>query len=309
MITSILKKSTPFNSVIFAVLIFIFYTLYNYTNEHQVISINLVVTKLLLLLLFFASFFAVNFIVKKNNLTKDSDYVILFFLLFLLFFPSILSNFKLVFSNLLVLLALRRLYSLQTLKFVKEKIFDASFYICLASIFQFWSILFLILVFLSVLFYVSRDYRNWFLPFVGIATAFILFILYVLIFNKMALLNYKNSAEIDLNFTYFKSNFQNLALSIFTVVSVFFVGSLLLILPAKPLNQKAAYKQTIVAFVIGVSIFILSGNKSNDILLFSFFPLTIIATSDFEHFSKSIRANIFATIIIVLALICFFTQL
>ena len=309
MITSILKKSTPFNSVVFAVLIFIFYIIYNYTNDNQVITLYFVAAKLILLLLFFASFFVSNFIVKKNNLTKDSDYVILFFLLFVLFFPSILSNSKLVFSNLSILLALRRLYSLQTLKFVKEKIFDASFYICLASIFQFWSILFLILVFLSVLFYVSRDYRNWFLPFVGIATACVLFILYAMLLNKEALLNYKNSAIIDFNFTYFKNNFQNLALSIFTVVSVFFVGALLLILPSKPLNQKAAYKQTIAAFIIGLSIFILSANKSNDILLFSFFPLTIIATSDFEHYSQSIRVNSIATVVIILALICFFTQL
>lgn len=309
MITSIFKKSTPFNYIIFSVLIFVVFTIVNYPSDKQVINLGFMFNKVVLLLLFFSTFFALNFIVKKNALTKDSDYAFLFFFLFLLFFPSVLNNLKLVFSNLLVLLAFRRLYSIQTLKVAKEKIFDASFYICLASIFQFWAILFLSVVFLSIFFYVARDYRNWFLPFVGIATAFVLFALYGLIIDESAFLNYKNNAIIDLDFTYFKNNFQNLALSIYTVVAVFFIVSLLLVLPSKALNKKAAYKQTIFTFFIAILVFIFSIDKSNEILLFSFFPLSIIAASDIEQHTSALRESIILSVVTLLVLLTFFTQL
>ena len=309
MITSIFKKSTPFNYIIFSLLIFVVFAIANYPADKQSIDADFVLSKTVLLLVFFTTFFVLNFIIKKNGLTKDSDYAFLFFFFFLLFFPAVLSNLKLVFSNLLVLLALRRLYSMQTLKVVKEKIFDASFYICVASVFQFWSILFLVVVFLAIFFYVARDYRNWFLPFVGVAAAFVLFALYGLAVDLTAFTNYKNNILIDLDFTYFKNNFQNLALSIYTVVAVYFIVSLLIALPSKPLNKKAAYKQTIFTFVIAVLLYLFSPQKSNEILLFSFFPLSIIATSDVEQYVNKLRVTIIILVLSSFALLTFFTQL
>jgi hypothetical protein len=46
------------------------------------------------------------------------------------------------------LLALRRLISLQSMKASKEKIFDASLWVFIASLFHFWSILFIVLIFI-----------------------------------------------------------------------------------------------------------------------------------------------------------------
>ena len=309
MITSIFKKSTPFNYIIFSVLILVVFVIVNYPSDKQAVTFDFAYHKIVLLGLFFSTFFILNFIVKKNALTKDSDFAFLFFFLFLLFFPSVFYNLKLLLSNLLVLLALRRLYSIQTLKVTKEKVFDATFYICLASIFQFWSILFLLVVFFSVVFYIARDYKNWLIPFVAIAAAAILFTLYGLIIDASVFLNYQNNAIIDLDFTYFKNNYQNLALSVYTVVAVFFVFSLLFVLSSKPLNKKAVYKQTLFTFFIGVVVFLFSTHKSNEILLFSFFPLSIIATSDIEQYSNQIRGNTILFSVLLLALITFFTQL
>ena len=309
MIASIFKKSTPFNYIIFSVLIFTAYAIVNFTSASSLFNLSFAINKTVILFLLLGTFFVLNFIIKKNALTKDSDYAFLFFFLFLLFFPAVLNNSKLLAANLLILLALRRLYSMQTLKVVKEKIFDASFYICLASIFQFWSLLFLAVVFLAVIFYVARDYRNWLLPFIGLATALILFVLYGLLVDQSVFINYKNSMVIDLDFSYFKNNYQNLALSIYTMVAVFFIVSLVLVLPNKALNKKAAYKQTIFTYFIALLVYLLSTNKSNDILLFTFFPLSIIATSDVENFPYSKRTTIIFTIILLLALVTFSTQL
>jgi hypothetical protein len=123
------------------------------------------------LLAVLGSVFITNFISKKNGLSKDSAYTV-FFILLIVFFPSVLDNVNLVVANFFILLAFRRLISLQSLKASKEKIFDASFWIIVAALFQFWSILYLVLVFISIIFHVSRDYRNWFLPFIAFFCSF-----------------------------------------------------------------------------------------------------------------------------------------
>jgi hypothetical protein len=89
------------------------------------------------LLAVLGSVFITNFISKKNGLSKDSAYTV-FFILLIVFFPSVLDNVNLVVANFFILLAFRRLISLQSLKASKEKIFDASFWIIVAALFQFW---------------------------------------------------------------------------------------------------------------------------------------------------------------------------
>ena len=167
MITSIFKKSTPINYSLMGILMILFFFIYQFnsaTNIHFLIDFF---KKFGLLGILFASLFFSNFIVKKNGLTKDSSYTILFYFIFLLFFPKIFNNINLLLANFFILLSMRRLISLQTLKAPKEKIFDASLWIFVASLFHFWAIIFLVLVYISIIFHVSRDYRNWLIPFVA----------------------------------------------------------------------------------------------------------------------------------------------
>jgi hypothetical protein len=54
----------------------------------------------------------------------------------LILFPSVFNNSNLLVANFFLLLAIRRMISLQTLKAPKEKIFDASIWIFIASLFH-----------------------------------------------------------------------------------------------------------------------------------------------------------------------------
>ncbi|HEU0135898.1 MAG TPA: hypothetical protein VFQ50_01265, partial [Flavobacterium sp.] len=167
MITSLFRKSTPLNYTILIISVLIFFLLFQTGHSDGELTPILLLEKITLGGLIFASLFIVNFIVKKNGLSKDNSYTILFYLLFMLFFPSVMDNINMILANFFILFALRRLMSLHSLKAHKEKIFDASFWIFVAALFHFWSILFIILVFISIFFHVSRDYRNWLLPFIA----------------------------------------------------------------------------------------------------------------------------------------------
>lgn len=309
MITSVFKKSTPLNYSLVVILILVFFFLFQIQEPSWMASYFLAFQKLSLLCFILASFFLINFIVKKNGLSKDNGYSIFFYLLFILFFPTIFNNSNVIYANFFLLLALRRLISLQSLKASKEKIFDASFWILIASLFQFWCILFLILVFISIVFHVSRDYRNWVLPFIALLAVAIIFLLISLVFHFNAIEFFEKRAVIDLRMDYFKNNYENGALSIYVAVALFFVVSVVTTLSNRPQIVHTSYKKVVACFFIAAFVFILSPNKSNDLLLFSITPLTIMASSHVEYMQQKLNNEIVFYVLICCSLFTFFSQL
>jgi hypothetical protein len=309
MITSVFKKSTPLNYSLVVFLILVFFLMYQFQDLSWVQSAVLIFQKSGLLAVLLGSVFITNFIVKKNGLSKDSSYTIFFYFLFLIFFPSVLNNQDLIIANFFILLALRRLISLQSLKASKEKIFDASLWIFIASLFHFWSILFIVLVFISIIFHVSRDYRNWILPFIALFITAVLFLLFSLLFGinpiEFIIKNATTNFEID----YFTNNYQNGALSIYVSVALFFIVSMFLSLSNRPLLLHTSFKKIIASFFIGVMIFIISSNKSNDLLIFTFAPLAMMATSHIEIAQEKLKQELVLGVLILCSLFTFFSQL
>ena len=309
MITSIFKKSSPINYTIVVLLLLSVFVICQLRSGNTVdLSIDLLV-RVGVFVALFGSLFLTNFIARKNGLTKNSSFTILFFVLFLMFFPSVLTNAKLVFSNFFILLALRRLISLQTLKAPKEKIFDASLWIFVASLLHFWAILFIILVYISIFFHVSRDYRNWLIPFVSLFTTVVIYLFFSLIFNHPINQNLVNIGLFDFRMDYFKNSYENLAISMFAVVSVFFLFSKIIALTNRPLVLQASYKKIIFSFIIGVIIFLISPAKNSDILLYSFFPLAVMGTNNIEYSKSKINPELALGLTIILAFCSFFLQL
>lgn len=309
MITSVFRKSTPLNYSLVVILILVFFFLYQIQDPSWVSSSFLAFQKVSLLCFVLASFFLINFIVKKNGLSKDNGYSIFFYLLFLLFFPTIFNNPNVIYANFFILLALRRLISLQSLKASKEKIFDASFWILIASLFQFWCILFLILVFISIIFHVSRDYRNWVLPFIALMAVAVIFLLISLIFHIDAINFFEKRATVDFSIDYFKNNYENGALSIYAAIILFFVFSMLSTLSNRPQIVHSSFKKIIACFFIAICVYLISPDKSNDLLLFSIAPLTIMAASHVEYTQKRLNNDIVFYILIACSLFTFFSQL
>ena len=309
MITSVFKKSTLVNNALILVLLLFFFFIYQTSDFSKTNSDQGFSKTALLILVLLASFFLVNFNVKKNNLTKNSSYTILFFLLLLLIFPTIFVNSKLLFANFFLLLSIRRLISLQTLKSPKEKIFDASMWIFIASLFHFWCILFIILVYISIFFHASRDYRNWLLPFIAFFATAVIFFATAIAFDKTWLTQILNQTQTNFELNYFTNNYQNIALSFFVVTALYFVFSMIFTLTNKPLILQASYKKMIFGFLIGVAVFLISPGKNSAMLLFTFMPLSVMCTTNIEYSRNKIYQEILLLVLIFGGFFSFFSQL
>ena len=309
MITSVFRKSTPLNFSMVVILMLVFFLIFQFQDLSWTNSIFLMVSKAGLFCLLLVSMFTTSFIAKRNGLSKDSAFTIFFFLLFLLFFPSVLNNANLIIANFFILLAIRRLVSMQSLKAAKEKIFDASFWIFVATLFHFWSILFILLVFISIIFHVARDYRNWFLPIIALVSVAIVSLVFASIFDIDSLAFFSYSMQTNFKIDYFTNNYQNVAFAIYATIALFFILTMFATLSSKPQILHSSYKKIIASFFIGVLVFLISAEKSNDLLLFTIAPLSILVTTDIEIPQVKLNQELIFYALVICSMFTFFTQL
>ena len=308
MIASLFSKTRPINYVLILIMLFSCFFLFQFQVPNEEFTSVDLFSKIGVFVLLLFSFFLVNFISLKNTLTQNDNYAILLFLVFILLFPSVLNNIKIVLSNVFLLLALRRLISLKTLNSSKGKIFDASFWIFLSAIFHFWSILYIVLVFISIIFHSGKEFKNWILPFVSFLCVWILYIATSLILFDNYSIN-KAVFQVSFNFFEFKNVYQNMALSIFVSISALFFASQTIDYQNKPLNMQSSYKQVYFAFLLAVGIYIFSANKSNDLLMYTFAPLAILGANMFEKMKNSIYKEVSLFLLLGVGLFFFFVQL
>jgi hypothetical protein len=77
----------------------------------------------------------------------------------------------------------------------------------------------------------------------------------------------------------------------------------------KPLLLHSSFKKIIASFFIGIIIFLISPNKSNDLLLFTFAPLAVMATSHIEIKQLKLKQEMVLAVLILCSLFAFFSQL
>ena len=192
--------------------------------------------------------------------------------------------------------------------FSKEKIFDASFWIFISAIFHFWSILYIILVFISIIFHSGKEYKNWLLPFISFLCVWVLYIATSLLMFDSYSIN-KAVFHVSFNFFDFKNVYQNMALALFVSIAVLFFASQTIDYQNKPLNMQSSYKQVYFAFLLAVGIYVFSTNKSNYLLIYTFAPLAILGANMFEKMKNSIYKEVSLYLLLGVGLFFFFVQL
>src|SRR5690554_3305392 len=276
MLTNLFSRSRPIGYVVIGLMLLITYILHLISDLSWLQSSSIIIEKSLLFIMVVFSVLLIQFITVKNYLAVNNLYSLYLYACFLILFPTFYDDAQLIIANLFVLLALRRIISLQTLNDPKIKIFDASLWIFFAALFESWTILYFVMIYIAIIWYANEDYRNWIIPFVALLTVTILFYTYTLITHGDILLFWKDNFNIGFNFNYFDSVYQNIGLSFFATLAFFFTVYQLTNLKNIATHQLTLYKNIVLCFVVGVAIFVLTPQKSNGLLVFTFFPLSII---------------------------------
>ncbi len=285
MISKFFSQSKPIHFVVVSVLLLIVFVAAKYNALDTAFSAFMISKHALLFGVCLFSVFVLDFFVSKNSLTKKNSFKILLFVLFIAIIPETILNSKTLIANLFILFAIRRIISLRTKKAIKKKLFDASFWITIAALFYFWSILFFALVIASLIVFAIVDIKNWLIPLTGFATVIIIFASYMIITNQDMMLVFNDLVSVSFDFSLLNSKQIIVGATILFSIGLWSLFYYLKNLRTQTKSLRPSFSLVIVTAIIGLLIVALSPLKNGSEFIFLFAPLSIIITNYLEVIS------------------------
>jgi hypothetical protein len=286
MLTSFFSKSKPVIFLIVVLFMAGFFISANLKPIFQEFEIYTIFTKLGVLVSFLLSAMVLDFIAKRNELTKRSGFKILIFAVCSVSFLAILKDNQMIVANLCVLFSLRRIISLKSRKEISLKIFDATFWICIASLFYFWSILFIVIVYCGILFHAVNYLKNWLIPLVAIFVVFIIVTTYHILFNDAFYTWTAWFQESSFEF----SSYRNLAilipLSFLLALTLWTLSHYFKLFQKSGIRSRPTYLLVFISLLISIVVAVFSPVKNGSELLFFFVPFSIITSNYFESIKE-----------------------
>ncbi|MFK7812739.1 MAG: hypothetical protein AB8B59_09610 [Maribacter sp.] len=296
MISSIFGKTKPINFIIVISFLFVAYCLAHFFLFDKSYDTYELILQLIYFSVLTFSIFLIDFIAKRNKITAPNSFAILFYTLLILVFPETLTDSDAIFCSLFLLLATRRLVSIRTLKEIKLKIFDATLWVIVASLFYEWAILYLILVFAAIYIYEPKNIRNWMVPFAGFFAVFMIVICVLVLANNTDFLINHYKFTFDFNLAYFSKWSNSTKLIIFILLTLFAVIFAALKLGKAGLGQIVTMRLVGFSFILGLILKILTSTADVYPIMVTFFPAAIFFTNYVESIKK---ANIKELVLIV----------
>jgi len=299
MVTNFFNTSKPIHFVIIGIFTFIVFVISDFGSIDDDIGFALVLNELGKYAVVLSSIFVLDFLVNKNKLSKKNGYEILIYSLLLAVLPITMQISNVLLANFFILLALRRIISLRSHLKVKKKLFDAAFWIAIASLFYFWAILFFALIIAALIFYAIGHFKNWIIPFIGVLTVTIIVIGWSIAFQDNidvlpSLLDVAN-----LNFADYNTVEIIYAITVIALLSVWALFFFVANLKQKPKAYRQSYILVIFAFLIGLAIVFVTPNKNGSELLFVFPAITIIISNYLETIQKRWLAELYIWLLIL----------
>jgi hypothetical protein len=304
MLANFFGKSNPANYIIiFAVFVCYFDAAFFLKFSEAIQWLWLASVLCLFLLLFF--FF--NFILAKNKLTLYNTYGFLFFVLLFGIFPFTIFDRYEVIINVILLVMLRRVYSLRTPKAVVKKMFDSGFWLAILFILEPFTLVFGALIYISIILFQKLTLRTVLIPVVGFLVPLMCYFSYCFYFDSVNEFLLLFSWYTDYDFSFYSNPEVMIPLifvGVMTVLSIVFKTPRVLLVSG---NYRKFWTLAILNLLVSIGFVALTKDRNGSELITTFFPIAVILTNGIEIFSKlffrDLILGIFALIPIIIFII------
>ncbi len=284
MISSVFDKTNPINYLVALLIFSVHYWFWFWAIGVEAYSISELLLFLGKLTVVSLGMLLVEFTVKKNQVSGKNTYVILLFTVFFGVFENHLYDSNTLLTLFFLLLAFRRILSIRSLVSIKLKVFDASFWILIASYFNPNALYFFLILAFAIYFYQFEKLKNWLviLPAIG---AYLL-----LVFAYLGIEEAQNF--IDQHYQ-FQINFGDLSFSKnhLVVLGFVFLGILASIVTYRGLSRSLMGKLISIRLLLlsfMIASFIALANHSNgQESIFLLFPVSVMFTNALEAIKKT----------------------
>ncbi len=302
MIANFFSKTKPATVLSIGVMLIIYYFTASFLLHSGEFSLQILFRRAGFFIWLALFLLIANFIVKKNKLTKDNSYVSLLMVFLLGTFPEAMFSSGIVLANIVLLLGFRKIYSLRSGLDTKLKIFDACFWIGIATLIYSWSIFYILLVYVSLIIYQKLTVKNLFIPIVGFVTPMLIYFTYCLYFESAAFFYGRFNDEIILDFspyTSLKFLIPLLFLSMVLVWSLFRVTPKVVSVRN---NFKFSWDVLINHLLISAVIVLLAPTKNGSELFFFIFPSAVVISNLVQLTKSKILRNVILYVFLLISI-------
>ncbi|MGB6151695.1 MAG: hypothetical protein WBG48_06860 [Pricia sp.] len=305
MISLIFGKTKPINYIIVLTFLFLFYWFVHFFLFDRVYAPGALLEQAVVLGALFFSIFVVNFIVKRNKITRNNSFAILFYAMLAVVFPETLLDANAIWCSFFLLLATRRLISMRSSRDTKFKIFDATLWVLVSSVFYDWAALYMILVLAAIFFYDPKDIRNWLVPFAGLFAFYMIAKSLLILADQEGFLKAHYQFNFSLDVAYFSYWGHSTKLVLFAVTT-FLTGLLAFLKLGKAgFGRVVTMRLIAFSFVIGLVVNLLTLSDNVYPVMITFFPAVVFTTKYIESIRRARIKEVLliATIVIPFAVL------
>lgn len=306
MIANFFNKTKPIVHFIITLGLFIYFISANFLFNIKGFSALILVERFGIFLGLILLMLILNFIIQKNNLTQNNSYALLIVtLLFGTFYETMFSN-QLLFTNIALYLSFRKIYSLRSGKSTKQKLFDAGFWVGISALINPWSIFFIALIYLAIVIYQRMDFRNIFIPFIGVATPIFIYFTYCFYFDSVELFNARWIFNPNFNFANYNQFKFLIPITFLLTLVIWSIAVLTPKIGAEGINVKRSWRLVINHLLISALIIFLSPLKNGSEMFFMVFPLSIIVANFLKKSNSKNFKNLILYLILIISIVVYF---
>ena len=301
MLANFFGKSNPANFIVIFLLFLCYETIAFFSDFSVNKSIEGIFMSIGLHLLTFSLF---NFILAKNKLTLYNSYGFFFFILLFGIFPFVIFDRQMLLLNVILLLMLRRVYSLRTPKDTFKKIFDSG--LCLGTLFILnpSTLVFGVLVYSAILLFKKLNLRTFFIPMVGFSIPLVCYVTYCFWYEKISDFTQLFTWYTDYDFNLYTSNIYITAplifIGILTILSIFFKTPKVILISG---NYRNFWGLVILNFIVAIGFILITKERNGSELMFTFFPMAVILTNGIEGLSKRFFQDVILILFVLISIL------
>ncbi|MDG1112007.1 MAG: DUF6427 family protein [Polaribacter sp.] len=304
MLTNFFGKSKPIN---FIVLLLVFFCAFFLNSFHSFSASEMkpffMVEKTVFFLVLTFLLFGVNFIISRNKLTLDNSYALLFYLLVISFFSKYLYDYQVFLEYFLHLFFLRKVYSLQTLKEVFKKLFDAGFWLGVMCLMNPFLIVFSLLLFTAIIVHKRVRFQTLLIPVIGFLIPIFLFFTYSFWIGELSLFTDK----FIFYTTYDFSRYQEASFLAPLGVLSFFLLFAIFMKTGSAFSVNNRFRKSWILLLshlfTSISYLFITFDRDGSELLIAAFPVAVILANGFESIQRNFLKEIGLILFVLIALL------
>lgn len=230
------------------------------------------------------------FLLRKYNVLRDNSFALFFFTIMLGVDQKLFLLNDILISYLFIVFAIGNLLSLNENTNIGPRLFNAGFFIGLASLIYPHMFLYTVLIYVAIIIYGAGGWRNWFVPLLGILIPFYFsFTVYYLLDQTDQYAQYFQSMfEFNLNGISILNNKQQ-AFSWFIIfaLTLWSTKDYTINLRNQKFDTRKAYSLNYTSLLVAIAIIILGDIKDRSEMIIVLFPIAAIWAKYLQHYKKN----------------------